>query len=192
MTTLALSCRCGSVRGEAGRVTPTTGTHVICYCDDCQAFARFLGDAGDILDAWGGTPIYQMAQGRVVITAGADNIRCVRLTPKGMHRWYCGCCRTPIGNTLGPGAPFIGLIHTFLADEAAAGPHLGPVQGLIFTRFAGADAPDTVRTTTNSPTLLFTALRRILGWKLRGLGKPSPFFKNGKAVVEPEILATVS
>jgi hypothetical protein len=57
---LDLRCSCGRVRGIARDVAPSTINHCSCYCDDCQAFAHFLGRADAILDAHGGTEIAQM------------------------------------------------------------------------------------------------------------------------------------
>lgn len=56
---IPLRCRCRHVRGVASEVTPASGFRFVCYCKDCQTFARFLGQA-DILDAAGGTDIFQM------------------------------------------------------------------------------------------------------------------------------------
>jgi hypothetical protein len=38
---LPLRCRCGRVRGIASDVSPSSGFRFVCYCKDCQAFARF-------------------------------------------------------------------------------------------------------------------------------------------------------
>ena len=76
---LSLQCRCGHVHGVASGVSPFTGFRFVCYCHDCQAFARFLGRP-DVLDAAGGTDIFQMAQGRVKLTAGTDAVRCLSLS----------------------------------------------------------------------------------------------------------------
>ena len=35
----------------------------------------------------------------VKLGAGTDAMRCLRLSDKGVLRWYTDCCRTPIGNT---------------------------------------------------------------------------------------------
>lgn len=48
---------------------------------DCQAFARFL-ERPDVLDAAGGTDIFQMPPGRVKLTAGTDAVRCLSLSRK--------------------------------------------------------------------------------------------------------------
>jgi hypothetical protein len=101
---LPLRCRCGHVRGMAREVSPSTGFRFICYCKDCEAFARFL-DRADVLDAAGGTDIFQMPPGRVTLAAGTDAVRCLRLRGTGVFRWYADCCRTPIANTAGPGFP---------------------------------------------------------------------------------------
>src|SRR5687768_4861211 len=104
---IALRCRCGTVRGVAHGVEPGAINHCFCYCDDCQAFAHFLGRADDVLDAWGGTEITQMSQARLAFVSGTDSIAAMRLTEKGLMRWYASCCNTPIGNTLATGAmPF--------------------------------------------------------------------------------------
>ena len=60
---LALRCRCGHVRGIARDVSPANGFRFVCYCKDCQAFARFL-ERADVLDPAGGTDIFQMPPGR--------------------------------------------------------------------------------------------------------------------------------
>jgi len=98
-TDIPLRCACGEIRGTALAASPTTGSRVICYCNDCQAFARFLGRPG-VTDEHGGTDIYQLAPGRVRFTAGAEALR----------------------NTMGAGVPFVGLIHTIM-DLAEGGAH---------------------------------------------------------------------
>jgi hypothetical protein len=54
---LKLACQCGYVRGVATEVAPNSGFRFICYCQDCQAFARFL-ERPDVLDRAGGTYPY--------------------------------------------------------------------------------------------------------------------------------------
>jgi hypothetical protein len=92
------------------------GFRFVCYCGDCQAFARFLGRP-DVLDMAGGTDIFQMPTGRVKLTAGTHAVRCLHLSSK-VFRWYTDCCRTPIGNTAGPRFPIVGVIHSFMDHDA--------------------------------------------------------------------------
>jgi hypothetical protein len=172
---LVLQCRCGQVRGVALEVAPSAGFRFVCYCKDCQAFARFL-NRPDVLDAAGGTDIFQMPPGRLKLTAGTDAVRCLRFS-KRVWRWYTDCCRTPIGNTAGPRFPVVGLIHSFIheTDGRSRDALLGPPLCRIFERSAVAalplDAPP-------PPSLQLFARRgtSLFGWWWRGLGRPTPFF----------------
>ena len=175
---LPLRCRCGRVRGVAREVATDTGFRFVCYCQDCQAFARFL-ERPDVLDTAGGTDIFQMPTGRVKLTAGTDAVRCLRLSRK-VFRWYTDCCRTPIGNTAGPRFPVVGLIHSFISREAdgrSRDEALGAPLCRIYERSAVGPLPPNAPA---PPSLSIFALRasRILGWWLRGLGRPTPFFED--------------
>lgn len=168
-----------------------TGNHIVCYCGDCQDFARFLGRPG-VMTEGGGTPLFQMPRSYVAITAGRSELRCVRLSPKGLHRWYAGCCRTPIGNTLGAAVPFIGLIDAcmdFQGDEHARDALLGTPIGVQAKRARSAppDAHDSVPV-----SYLARALGNFAMWWLTGKGSPSPFFDSkGEPCVTPQILTKV-
>ena len=108
-----IQCKCSSVKGHIKGTG--TSNRVICYFADCRAFAQYLGCSDDVLDAHGGTEIVQVAQPRLAITHGKAHLATVRLSKKGMVRWYAACCNTPIGNTLAnPKISFIGLIHSSL------------------------------------------------------------------------------
>jgi hypothetical protein len=174
---LPLRCRCGHVRGVATEVSPSTGCRVVCYCKDCQAFARLLGRA-DVLDAAGGTDIFQMPPGRVKLTAGTDAVRCLRLCNKGVFRWYTNCCRTPIGNTAGPRVPLIGVIHSFM-DHAADGGCRDEVLGLPLCRIHERSAIGPLPPASPAPpsfrVFVYRALK-MLDWWVHGLARPSPFF----------------
>jgi hypothetical protein len=175
---VALRCRCGRVRGVASDVSPDTGNRVVCYCDDCQAFARFL-ERDDVTNAAGGSDIYQLPPARLRITEGAELLRCLRLSPGGraLFRWYTECCRTPVANTL-PRVAFAGTSHLFM-DHAADGRSrdevLGPPLGHIHTRYARGPVPPEAQARV-SFGLIVRSVRTIGGWTLRGLGQPSPFF----------------
>jgi hypothetical protein len=138
LSDLALRCRCGHMRGVASNVSPSSGFRFVCYCKDCQAFARFL-DRADVLDAAGGTDIFHMPPGRVKLTVGTDALQCLQLSDKVL-RWYAECCRTPIANTPArPGFPVIGMIHSFMdheADSRSRDEVLGPPLCSIFERSA--------------------------------------------------------
>jgi hypothetical protein len=179
------------VSGVARDVSPRGGLRFVCYCQDCQAFARFL-ERADILDAAGGTDIFQMPPGRLSFSAGSDALRCVRLSAKGVLRWYTDCCRTPIGNTAGARFPIIGVIHCIMdheADGRSRGEVLGPPLCRIYERSAvGPLAPNA----PPPPSLGIFGRRAslLLGWWVRGLARPSPFFddRTGAPRSEPRVL----
>jgi hypothetical protein len=153
-----------------------------------RAFARFL-ERPDVLDAAGGTDIFQMPTGRVKLNAGTDAVRCLRLSSK-VFRWYTDCCRTPIGNTAGPRFPVVGLIHSFMSHEAdgrSRDEALGPPLCRIYERSALGPLPPNAPA---PPSLSIFALRasRILGWWLRGLGRPTPFFDDNAPLSVPRVL----
>ena len=173
---LPLACRCGHVRGIAQDVAPDGGFRFTCYCKDCQAFARLL-ERPDVLDAAGGTDIFHMPAGRVKLGAGSDAVRCLQFS-RTVFRWYADCCGTPIANTAGPNFPVVGLIHSFMLVDSD-GQNLDEVLGArlcrIFEHSAVAPLPP------NAPPprsfgLLIRRLPTLLGWWLRGLGRPHPFF----------------
>ena len=116
--TMQLRCRCGAVRGEMdpGRAY----VRVTCYCKDCRAFARFVGDPS-ALDASGGSDIVAMAPAAVRFTAGIEHVACMSLSPKGLLRWYTSCCRTPLANTpRDPSVRYVGMATTCFDAEPQA------------------------------------------------------------------------
>lgn len=190
-TQVPLRCRCGQVRGTATEVSPSSGNRLVCYCDDCQAFARFL-ERDDITDAAGGTDIYQMAASRMKITAGAEALRCVRLSPRGLIRWYTECCHTPVGNTVNARVPVIGVASVFMdhqSDGRSRDEVLGPPVCGCFGRFAVGGLPAGAHPKV-PPRVMLRLLGLLMRWWLTGKGKPSPFFDAGIGAprVQPRVL----
>jgi hypothetical protein len=192
-TDLPLRCRCGELRGVASDVSPAAGTHLVCTCIDCQAYAHFL-ERTDVLDARGGTAIFQLTPAQLRITRGADRLACVRLTARGPLRWYASCCRTPVGNTAASARmPFVGLVLACIdpaADALARGAALGPPRGTVFPGSAiGGLLPGE---STRPPLKMILRTVGILARAaLRGKHRPSPFFDpaSGRPVAEPQALS---
>jgi hypothetical protein len=114
--TSSIHCHCDKLKGTLNRTQEVN--RCVCYCADCQAFARFLKREHEILDDMGGTSIIQTIPANIRFTEGIENLTCMSLTENGMLRWYAACCNTPIGNTLStPNLSFIGLIHNCLSSE---------------------------------------------------------------------------
>lgn len=181
---LELQCKCGRVRGKVAAITPRDGTHVICHCRDCQSFARHLGRS-DTLDERGGTEIFQTSAHRVTIEEGADHLACLRLSPKGLMRWYARCCNTPLANTLaGNRFSFAGLLVTALPGSTAA---IGP----LICRNASKSATGAGESLRDFGVLraLGRFLARAITSRLRGKSRTTPFFhRDGSPIVEPSVL----
>lgn len=169
--TLELRCRCGQVQGtvDARRAY----ARATCYCRDCQAYARHLGQPG-VMDAQGGTDIIAMNPDAVTFTAGEEHIAGLCLREGGLLRWYAGCCRTPLGNTPRHGhVAYVGVVAACLPDaqqrDAAFGPRnrivlntgaaLGDVQPTPFALIGGglriAAGIMTAKLRRQAPSLFF-------------------------------------
>ena len=170
-----MRCRCGEVVGLVENAAPQKVNRVVCYCDDCQAFAHQLGRA-DLLNAQGGTDIIQVAPASLTFTKGQQHIAGLRLSPKGLFRFHTTCCNTPIGNTLSPAIPFVGIVaQVFDDDPKTVDGVFGPPIGAILGKYA-IGKPPADSTGINLPVLL-RAITKVLGWRLRGRAWPNPFFQ---------------
>lgn len=181
---IKLKCKCGNVEGVAKNVSPSSGNHLICMCDDCQVFAKYLKRDADILDENGGTQIFQLTPSQVEITKGHDHIACLRLTEKGLMRWHTSCCKTPIGNSMGAKVPFIGVPTVFMETHNS----LGPIRAKMMGK-----KNDVGRTANSSNLSIFLFIVRgvfKLGtWWLKGMQNPHPFYTlNHEPIIEPRVL----
>jgi hypothetical protein len=150
----------------------------MCYCVDCQAFLHHLGRA-DLLAAHSGTDIVQVAPRRVTFDRGAERIVGVRLSPKGLYRWYASCCRTPLGNTRTPAFPFIGMapeVFRSAPDAPQRDEVFGKVRGAVFGQHATGGTPK--GSTRPSLALIVHSVRMLLGWKLRGEAWAPPVLRS--------------
>lgn len=180
-----IQCKCGDLRGHiAGS---GTCSRVVCYCSDCQAFAKYLGRSNDVLDAHGGTEIVQLAQPRVAFSQGKEHLAAVRLSERGLVRWYAACCKTPIGNTLpNPKVSFIGLIHSSL-DHSMMEEDFGRNVAMVSVDSAtGAPKPEQKGLFGTIMRLLWIVLSMRIGAKYRN---SQLFNEFGEPIVSPEVLA---
>ncbi|WP_343561208.1 DUF6151 family protein [Kiloniella sp. b19] len=191
--TVELSCQCGTLKGTVTRENGKNLPHYFCYCDDCRAFARHLGQEEQALDCCGGVEVFHTVPANLVWTAGQEQLRCLKLKEKGALRWYSNCCQTPLC-TVPPseGFPFVSLNHTALADQDRKS-ELGPVLGRVQLKFAlcAEDSEAFARIKSEEMSLLRLVGRIIglmLGQRFRGR-KQTPFFSKGQPVSEPRLLS---
>jgi len=182
-----LRCQCGVVQGEVD-VRRSAG-RAVCYCKDCQAFARFLGREAEILDRFGGTEIIATVPRRVRFSSGFDKVVCMSLSEKGLLRWYASCCRTPIGNTpRDRKIAYVGLVRQCLAEaDDEMRRSFGQHAIALNTQSARGDVPST-------PAAMFVGLlkiiRNVAGARLKGDYKDNPFFArdSGAPIKAPQTL----
>jgi hypothetical protein len=175
MTALSLRCACGAVQGSARDISPTTSANMVCYCVDCQAYARFLERDG-LVDAHGGTNVFLAAPANVSFSQGAEQLACLRLSEKGLFRWYAKCCRTPVGNVTGSSLLPMIMVPVAFVDRSVVSAEqlLGKSIGIMGSAARGGVPPGVHPKLPAGP--IAGMLWRIAKAKLAGKGKPSPFF----------------
>lgn len=183
-----LQCRCGTLKGHVSH--PQGVNRCVCYCKDCQAFARFLGRADEILNAQGGTDVIQTLPARVTFTQGQSALACIRLSEKGLLRWYSSCCNTAVGNTVADfRMSFVGLVHNVLdGGGVSLDQSFGPVRAHVNTKSAKGQV-STSSFATAAAILRFIAL--VARARMDGSYKHTPFFSvdTGIPIVTPKVLS---
>jgi hypothetical protein len=181
-----LQCRCGTIKGWISDTH--RANHVVCYCRDCQAFARFLGQESETLDAQGGSEIVQITPKNVTFTQGTDALACMRLTDKGMIRWYASCCKTPIGNTLeNYKISFVGLLHNCLeTPQHSLQNSFGAIRTYANPHGAIGDPKPKA---SGVFAMIWWFVTIILKARINGDYKRTPFFKDGRPIANPRVIS---
>ena len=181
-----LRCQCGLVQGE---VDVHHSARAVCYCKDCQAYARFLGHEAEILDRFGGTEIIATVPRRVRFNAGFDKVVCMSLSEKGLLRWYASCCRTPIGNTpRDRKIAYVGLARQCLVGSD------DEMRRWFGTREIALNTQSAHGQVRSTPAAMFVGLlkiiRNVAGARLKGDYKDNPFFvqDSGMPITTPQNL----
>lgn len=192
-STVPLACSCGKIRGVIDPASPSLGRRVVCMCADCQTYARWLGRQEEILDEVGGTDIYQTTPARVHVHEGREHIRCVRLSPKGLYRFYAGCCRTPLANQAAAARmAFVGVPHPFMNHRSASVSRdeaIGPVRNWIQAKDATGPAPQGSHHEIEALTLL-GMVASVLWDSVKREHIPNAFRNDdGTPTTAPEVLS---
>lgn len=93
---------------------------MICFCADCRAAQIYLSQPDPVLQ---GIALFQTTPDSIHFRQGQTALGLLRLSPKGLLRWYATCCNAPLFNTLAsPKLPFATLHVARLSDPSVIGP----------------------------------------------------------------------
>lgn len=163
---LAFSCTCGAVQGHITPDGAKAGTHVACFCADCRA-NELYHDQPD--PAPGPVHLLQVAPESLTFTKGAEHLQIMRLSPRGIFRWYAGCCGTPLANTLAsPKLPFAGVRTSVFQDPE----QFGKVRVQSFVPTTPGKPPQT----KGALGMVFSLVKRMGTSLMSGGWRQSPFF----------------
>lgn len=183
-----LACRCGQLKGYV--VCSGRENRGICYCTDCQSFAKYLGQEATVLDQVGGTEIVQTLSEFVHITEGKDALRCIKLTERGILRWFTVCCKTPIANTPdNVNLAFVGLVHNCLEGQGHQhAESFGTIKMAAFTESATSQLKPK---SYGVPSAMMRIVILLLKARIFGGYKKNPFFnlETGQAISPPKVLS---
>lgn len=187
---MEIQCECGTFRARLENFPRNSPGRLVCYCDDCQTFAHHLNRA-DLLDAAGGTEVIPVYPAEIEIVAGRESLKCLRLSPKGLFRWYAVCCNTPIANA-NPGFPWVGMVHRVftVTDPGYLERTFGAVKSRVMGRYVRGTPPD-----GTAERIGLKGFMMVLPFIIKGVAtgkvKPSPFFAgDGRTpIVSPIVLS---
>ena len=173
---MKIQCECGKFSAELTAFPKNTPGRLVCYCDDCQSYLHHL-KRPELLDENGGTEVIPAYPRDVKILSGKEQMKCVRLGPKGMFRFVAGCCNTPIGNTRA-NSPWVGLLRRIYTakDPGALDRTFPSVRSRIMGRFAKGTPPAGTPQTFDFKGFV-SVMPFMLKGKIFGKYKPSPFFE---------------
>lgn len=177
---VTFACACEKVQGEVAADTLKSGTRVVCHCDDCRAFQIALGR--DDPGAQTGVDLLQIAPANMHFVHGTEHLAAMRLSPRGLVRWYASCCDTPLAATMpGRAIPFAGL----LIETLHSTDHVRRVSTHGFLK----NADGTTRH-KNIGRLVRGLVSRTFAAYTSGTAKMTPFRDpdSGALIVEPEVI----
>lgn len=187
---MEIQCECGKFRARLKAFPNNTPGRLVCYCDDCQSYLRYI-EREDLLDANGGTEVIPAYPADVEILNGRECLKCTRLSPNGLFRFSTSCCNTPVANTR-PNTPWIGFLRCVYTarDATRLDRALGPVRSRIMGRYAKGTPPAGTPAGFNLKAVV-TVLPFMLKGKLLRKFKRSPFFvEDGvEPVARPYVLS---
>ncbi|MCB0419719.1 MAG: hypothetical protein KDD61_01910 [Bdellovibrionales bacterium] len=185
---MKIQCDCGQFQAEISHFPKNSAGRLACYCDDCQKYLKKLGRE-DLLDPYGGTEVIPVYPCDIKFLSGRENLKCNRLSEKGLNRWSTKCCNSPIANVK-PFFPWVGVIHSaYTRKDPQFLENLGPIRSRIMGAYAHGRPPFKIPQKMDLNAIV-SVLPFILKGKFLKKYKDSPFFESdGKTpIVDVTIL----
>lgn len=186
---MKIQCDCGKFKAELLNFPKSSPGRLVCYCNDCQDYARKL-KREDVLDPYGGTQVVPVYPNDFKILEGEEYLKCNQLREKGLKRWSVTCCNTAVVNTMSK-FPWAGIPHNLFTNaEPGCLEKLGPIRSRIKGKFKTAEAPFKISEDMKLKDILVVLPFILKGFALKKFNH-SPFFKeDGKTPIKDvEILA---
>ncbi len=177
---LRFSCRCGSLSGHLTPGAEKLGSRILCHCADCRA-VELYHDCPD--PSGSGVDLLQLNPDMVHIDQGAAHLSLLQLSPRGLFRWYAGCCGTPLFNTpRTPKLPFV-AVRSALFDDPD---RLGRVIAQAFIPKRGKPPVH-----KGAARMTYKLMTRMIPARLSGRWRQTPFFDiaTGAPVSPPLVLS---
>lgn len=182
---MRIKCSCGQVKAEIKNFPKNSPGRLVCYCDDCQKFLKQINRM-ELMDECGGSEIIPIYPTDLKIIEGKEKLQCLRLTSKGLFRWYTSCCQTPFGN-IRAGFPWLGLLSEVY--ESSDLEKLGPIRSRVAGKFALSPPPAGTPDNMKLKDIFVVAPFLIKGFLLKK-STPSIYFieDNKTPIVNPQIV----
>ena len=107
---MKIQCDCGRFQAELANSPQNSPGRLVCYCDDCQTFAKTL-ERTDVLDEFGGTQVVPAYPNEITFLKGANNLCYSQVTEGGLYRYSTTCCNSPLVNVRS-NFPWLGIFHS--------------------------------------------------------------------------------
>ncbi|KUP91254.1 DUF6151 family protein [Tritonibacter horizontis] len=177
---LTFACQCGSLAGHISRGAERHCSRILCHCADCRAVELYHSCPDP---AGSGVDLLQLSPDMLHIDQGAEHLRLLQLSPRGMFRWFAGCCGTPLFNTpRSPKLPFVAVRSALFATPD----RLGRIIAQAFIPRRGKPPAH-----KGAARMTYRLMTRMVPARLSGRWRQTPLFDiaTGAPVVAPQVLS---
>ena len=172
---MEIQCDCGKFKARLNNIKKATTGRLVCYCNDCQNYARKLC-RHDLLGPYGGTEAVVVYPSDYEIIEGKDLLVCNLLSPSGASRFSTTCCNTPVANTKQK-FPWVSILtKSFENANEGSTEELGNIKSRAFGMYKTDKAPFKISNKVSVKDILIVLPFILKGMILKKYSK-SPIYK---------------